>query len=190
MKKIFFIRHAESEGNAKNIAQSNNTKITRKGSRQAKKISRYFKKNEIDVIVSSDMVRALETANIISKNLKKDIIPFSLFIEKEKLASENVIGLKDKMHYSTEQFNELKERARECLKLLSTMPQEKILVVTHGYFLRVIIAFSIMGESLTYEEFRRFIYKFSVDNVSITTICYNDKFPNSPWWIETVNSSI
>ncbi len=75
--KIILVRHGESIANAKGISQGNrnkwmDTSLTKKGKEQAKKLAERLKEEKIEVIYSSDLKRAKETAEEINKfhNLK------------------------------------------------------------------------------------------------------------------------
>lgn len=69
---IFLVRHGESLANSKKISQGNrdrweDTSLTRKGKEQAKKVAERLMREKIDLIYSSDLKRAKETAEIINK---------------------------------------------------------------------------------------------------------------------------
>jgi phosphoserine phosphatase len=75
MKKIFIIRHGESIANAlgKHQGQRIDTSLSEKGIEQAKKIARRLKEEKIDIIYSSDLKRAKETAEEINRFHKKEL---------------------------------------------------------------------------------------------------------------------
>jgi len=70
--KIIIVRHGESLANSKNISQGSgdewtDTPLTKKGKGQAKKVAERLKEEDIEVIYSSDLKRAKETAREIGK---------------------------------------------------------------------------------------------------------------------------
>ena len=66
MKKLYFIRHGLSEGNVQEIwSGSTDTPLHTEGRAQAKAAGQKAKKLKIDLVVSSPMSRAKETAEII-----------------------------------------------------------------------------------------------------------------------------
>ena len=77
MKKIYLIRHAESEANAANDLDNPkyyyDAKITKKGVKQAHKASAKLKNINFDLFISSPLTRALQTFSIIFPG-KKPII--------------------------------------------------------------------------------------------------------------------
>ena len=68
---IILVRHGESLANAQDISQGNNdeysdTPLSKKGKEQAIKVAERLKKEPLDLIYSSDLKRAKETAEIIN----------------------------------------------------------------------------------------------------------------------------
>ncbi|KKU59368.1 MAG: Phosphoglycerate mutase family protein [Parcubacteria group bacterium GW2011_GWA2_47_12] len=152
MKKVYFIRHGESEGNAGPIRQGRSSSLTQKGLEQSEIIAERCEKLSIDSIISSTMKRAVETAKIILARLKKPVEYSDLFAERrrpkeqigvlksdrtaldaEKTIRENftVSGFR---FSDEENFDDLKTRAGQVLRYLQKKPEKNILVVTHGFF--------------------------------------------------------
>ncbi|HIH26309.1 histidine phosphatase family protein [Candidatus Woesearchaeota archaeon] len=75
MVKLILIRHAESVANSNMIIQGQkiDEPLSELGEIQAKKTAKIFNKKDIVAIISSDLKRALHTANEISKVLHKNI---------------------------------------------------------------------------------------------------------------------
>ena len=76
--KLFLVRHGEAENNVKNILNSdldkNHYHLTEFGKSQIEKLADIIKKEKIDLIFVSPLLRARETAEIIAKELKLEII--------------------------------------------------------------------------------------------------------------------
>ena len=74
--KIFLVRHGQSIANAKKIHQGQriDTSLSEKGIKQAEAIATRLKKEKIDAIYSSDLLRAKETAEVIAKEHKMKVI--------------------------------------------------------------------------------------------------------------------
>ena len=90
MKEIYFIRHGQTNENSLGIRQGSeiDSELNELGRQQAKKTGKYLKKYRtkginFDCILSSPMKRAIETAEIIGKELKlsKKIEIFDELIE-------------------------------------------------------------------------------------------------------------
>lgn len=201
MKNIYFIRHGESEGNIGQIRQTATTGLTKKGQSQAVFLAERCAKLPIEVIISSTMTRARETADFILKKVSKPIEYSDLFVEKRR-PSEVLGKSKDdpiaheveketKAHFAEpgwkysdeENFEDVKKRALDLLQYLAKRPEENILVVTHGFILRMIMACVLFGNNLTVEESQRCIKTFHMENTGITILGYDNDDNNSPWWL-------
>lgn len=76
MKKLYFIRHGESKANLANVSGGRtNSPLTEKGIKQAEAAGKSINGSSVqfDLIVSSPMIRAYDTAKAISKHTKYDI---------------------------------------------------------------------------------------------------------------------
>ncbi|MAG39352.1 hypothetical protein CMI41_00070 [Candidatus Pacearchaeota archaeon] len=125
--KIYLVRHGESKANAKGIHQGQkiDTSLSKKGLEQAKKIAERLKDKTFEIIYSSDLKRAYETAKEISKfhNLK---------IVKDKRLREKA----DK-----EDNQDLIERTKDFMKDVKKH-KGNVLVVAHGGINRFILGIS------------------------------------------------
>ena len=67
--KVILVRHCESIANSKGIHQGQrvDTSLSEKGKEQARKVARALKDEKIESIYSSDLKRAMETAQEIAK---------------------------------------------------------------------------------------------------------------------------
>jgi len=201
MKRIYFVRHGESEGNVGPNRQLSTTPLTENGRQQAKSIANRAKRLSFDVIVSSTMARAKQTADSIAEKTGKPIEYAELFVEKrhpvevygkpkdnsESLRVEELII--ENFHtpgyrFSDEEnFDDLKKRAQAALQYLLQRPEEKILVVTHGFLMCIIIAYIIFGDGLTSHECGQCIKKFYMANTGLTVVSYDKE----DWWLQTWN---
>ena len=66
--KLILLRHGESESNVKDVkaGQTDGYPLTQKGIEQSKKIAKILKKEKIDIIISSPIQRAKQTAGIVN----------------------------------------------------------------------------------------------------------------------------
>ncbi len=201
MKKVYFVRHGESEGNVGPIRQTGATALTEKGKNQSKIVAERCAKLPVEVVISSSMNRAKETAHIILEKIAKPIEYSDLFVERRR--SSEVLGKpKDseiakiaekevEAHFQEsgwrfsdeENFDDLKERARKALNYLAERSEENILVVTHGFFMRIIMACVLFGEKLTGVECVECIRAFHTENTGITVLVNDEKDEKTPWWL-------
>ena len=66
--KLIIVRHGETDYNVKGLIQGQrDTMLTENGIKQTKALAEFFREKKIDVIYSSPLVRALDTAKIINE---------------------------------------------------------------------------------------------------------------------------
>lgn len=200
-KKIYLVRHAESEQNKAIITLGNDTSLSEVGAKQAESVGERFSKISIDVIISSPLERTRKTAEAISKKTGRPIEEESLITE--WLFPEGVIGMpkatrpklidmiggKHPELGETESFEEMKERGIKTLELLEKRPEKNIAVVTHGVFLYVLMGIVIFGKKLAYEEYADLHESLAIGNTGITIFTYTEtpRRENRQWRVETWN---
>lgn len=145
MKKLYFARHGQTKLNlAGKISGRTETDLTDEGRVQAKLAGQKAKKLQIDLIVCSPMSRAVETAQIIAKEVgidPKKVVQQKLVIERDFGELEgkpyapdiNLDGISD-----LEAIDDLIHRAKLALNWLQARPEDNILVVSHGSFGRAL----------------------------------------------------
>ena len=182
---LYFIRHGETEFNASNISQGEDTELSDAGLAQTKILAERFFKIPVDMIYSSPMKRAKQTAEIINSSLKKDII-YSDYLKERRAPSEFVGKRKDSSalieieklrdlheddplwHYSDEEnFFEYKERVEKFFNTLAETKEENVLAVSHGGPIRMLV-FLMMEKDPSPRAFCRFSDLFRLSNTGIT----------------------
>lgn len=146
MKRLYFCRHGQSQANLdETYAGQLDTPLTDYGREQAKVAGMEAKLFGIDLIVSSPLNRALETAHIIAREIgypEIGIITNDLLKERSlgslqgkpwKDFAEN-----DSMFDDVESLEHLGGRAQQTLNYLQTLEAPNILVVGHGSFARAL----------------------------------------------------
>lgn len=173
MKKLYLVRHGQSVLNVKgNIAGTTETPLTDEGRAQAKATGIAMKEANIHptFIVSSPLSRAVETAEIIAKQLgidPKTIHQNALFAERHYGELENkpwspdlnLDGISD-----IETEDTIIERAKLALEWLEniTKPDDIVLVVSHGGYGRV-----FRGVAMNINPFD---YSFKLSNAELVAL--------------------
>lgn len=191
MKRIYLIRHGESEDNASNLESHDHTPLSEKGRKQAEDLARRFESISVDAIVSSPFVRTHSTAQEIARLKDKEIEFSELFVERrvpstaygKSFDSEEVKEVYAELnknyftpharHSDEETFEDVKERARKALAHLESSDVDNIVVVTHGMFIMMLMAYMIFGENATGPEFLRMFRTFRNSNTGITWCEYD-----------------
>lgn len=151
MTKIFLVRHGQDTDNAAGILNGHrDTDLTELGREQAKIVAKKLRDNHIEIVYSSPLKRAYETARIIADELGVDeVIADKHLIERDfgvltgkphsdipKYASK--ILETDKINYfievdGAENFPMLYKRGKKVLQeVIERHPNKNVLVVTHG----------------------------------------------------------
>ncbi len=188
MKKIYFVRHGVTEGNESDQYQPADISLSEKGLKQADFVAKRFKTIPIDIIVASDMKRASQTAEAISKETGVKIVYSELFREiarpsvvrgtfkghpeTDKIMKEVRGRFIDKnwRHSDEENYHDLKARAQKCLKYLESLKEENIVVATHGFLLRMIASVMSFGDKLPPELYMTFDHFLITKNTGITLV--------------------
>ena len=189
-KIVYLLRHGESEGNKENIFQPPDSPLSLKGVKQAEFLAQRLKNLEFEVLLTSNLKRALQTAEVIKRMIGRDYEVVELFQEVKKPSClfgkkiddegvSKVLKEWERTLYSSglkfqdgESFDELNERAKKALEYLLSRKERRIAIVTHGLFLRVIILKAIFKESFSGEVLKRFWLSTRVDNTGITVLEY------------------
>lgn len=194
MKKVYFVRHGESEGNAGDFMQDSLTPLSPKGKDQADFIAKRLSSFPIDLVVSSSMKRAKDTAEIINRQFSKMHIFSDLFVERRR---PSVVSGKKKddpftievtetvfnnfrtpgfRHSDEENFEDLKERAGKALQFLDNLEEHEIVVVSHGLFLRVMLSYILFGKDLSAGECDEILWKMNTFNTGLFIVHKDDRY--------------
>jgi broad specificity phosphatase PhoE len=200
MKKIYLVRHGESEGNIGDLRQGSITPLSESGEAQAQMLTRRFENVNIDKIISSPQVRAKHTAETIDALLNIGIEFSELLIERKRPSSlvgkpkkdPNVLLVDNQIkehfhdlewhHSDEENFTDLKNRVIDLFEYIEGQQEESILLVTHGVLMRMIVAYVVMGEKLTSYEYWDFFVTLEVDNASISVLKQSKFEDEKPRW--------
>lgn len=163
MYSFTFLRHGESIGNISGIVQGQfNSPLSPNGITQAQNLAAYWNRSNVrfNLIVTSPLSRALETARMISETLSAPLIIDELWKERtfgliegkmleELRQAEPAI---DFYHpYTPPAINaesplDLYARAAKAIQNLLNLPEANYLIVSHGAFLNMVM-YVIMGLS-------------------------------------------
>jgi uncharacterized phosphatase len=204
-KHIYFVRHGETDSNAGGVFYGEKSMLTDLGREQAKVVAERFDRIKIDALISSTFQRALDTAHEIEKRTGLVIEPREEFVEwrepsfiygkhKDEPAVKEIHTRMLERHPDPdhraddeETVTELKARAQACLGLLEKHPADRICVVTHGAFLRVIVGSIMFGDDFNPPHLKQFFHHLSTNNTGITYV--RNTHPEYGWQMVTWNDS-
>lgn len=154
---LYLIRHGETEWNVKRLVQGHtDSKLTKNGIAQARKLAKKFKNIKIDAIFSSDLTRAKRTAEIVALEKKLAVKTSELLRERRFGKYEgkrfDVLNLLNRLENLSEKnadpelanevenYESLIGRFITFLREVSTAFLGKnILIVTHGGCLKIFL---------------------------------------------------
>lgn len=199
-KTVYFVRHGQSADNVAPVFQSPDSPLNDVGRKQAESIAERVSKLSFETLIASPFQRAKETAEAIEKATGKKPEFSDLFVERVKPTSINGKSYEDeqanvawreweKSLYTAgmrvedgENFEDLLSRADKALDFLKSRAEKSLVVVTHGYFLRTVVARVLLGDTLSGESFRNFQRSAGHENTGLTVLRYNAGFEEPPRW--------
>lgn len=200
-KIIYFVRHGQSKDNNAPVFQGIKSELSKEGKTQAEFIAKRASNLSFDALISSPLERAKETAKAISKTTNKPIEYSELFVERVKPSELNDRPYHD--HNATElwrawqestytpgkrvddgeNFDDIIKRTDRALAHLYDHSERSIVVVTHGYFLRAIVARVVLGDALSAESYKNFHQGIlNMENTGVSVLLYEGAFEQEPGW--------
>jgi len=209
MKRIYLVRHGESEANVAKV-HGGDPSLTELGRQQAEFIAERVSKLPIQHIVSSTLKRAHTTAEAIGRKINLPVETSDLFIEIEGPSEFDGIGYTDPR--SVEVFTKLREnygvpgwrygdaevfedqtkRAQAALEFLLQKEEEHIVVASHGLFLRLLLAHFVFGPTPSARECQKIMRGFETQNTSLSIVDHKEEWFDgtpleNPWQIVVWN---
>jgi probable phosphoglycerate mutase len=184
MKRLFLVRHAQSEYNEKGIFQGRlDSDLTPLGFVQARLTAKELSDKNVQVIYTSPQRRAYKTALTIGDILHLEPIVderlremsfgeyegrhFWSMLEENRELFLNWLANPLKNPLPTqESMKEFESRVRSFLEEIKENPYENILIVAHGGTLHALICLSV---GLGLEN----LWNIHMDNAGITELCIN-----------------
>ncbi|WP_082651945.1 histidine phosphatase family protein [Gorillibacterium timonense] len=169
---LYVARHGQTEWNSENrVCGITEVQLTDRGIEQAKELSKIIIEKQIDIIISSPLSRAIKTAEIISREICKDILIDNRLIEQNYGVFEGVIRDREDFQIAKKHFpsrlsggESLLQVAQRIYNLLDEIKEkyikQNVLIITHGGVCRIINTY--FNEQLN-EEF----YKFHLGNCDL-----------------------
>lgn len=189
MKKIYFVRHGETDGNLGGFWQGPEQPLNDQGRKQAALLAQRIAHLKIDKVLVSSMARAIETAEIILKDTEHSAQISDLFRELKEPTSVVSADAATANHDIITRFREEKEgnvddeswhfedeentaeflvRVREAVDFLGRQPEENTLVISHGNMIRYIAGHVVTGGEYSLREAYNFKRRFTTSNTGIT----------------------
>lgn len=201
-KHVFFVRHGETDSNADRIYRGRNAQLTDVGREQVAIVADRVGKLGVEALITSDFIRAKDTAAIISEKI--GITPEEQAIFGEWVEPEHLLGksfdhpdakaLREAIHGSDdpgyrhgteENFAEMKERATKCYAFLEQHPASRICVISHLGFLRVLAGVALLDTSFGKAQYSSLFRHLEGNNTGVTYVRFDDE--KKRWKLVTWN---
>lgn len=137
MTTLYLTRHGETVDNKAQILQGQTQgELNETGRQQAREVRDRMRDHKIDVFVSSDLQRSIETCEIIAQPHHREVVTTPLLRERDwgSFTGKFIPDLKDlEWPDDIESLERMLARARNLLTWLKvTYPDQTILAVGHG----------------------------------------------------------
>lgn len=177
---IILMRHGETEDNLASVFSRDDTPLTEAGVKQVRENAALLKGMEIDEVLVSPLLRAVETYDIVReyvdapfriydgiREIESGIIKGLTFEEASEAYPEEISAwLKDMYQYRLEggeSYLDVYERARDVVEELKATNTKKLLI-THSGFINIALAYAL-GDI-------KYSSTFKIDYGSITGITF------------------
>jgi len=143
--KIFLVRHGETVDNARRIMQGQTQgELNERGWEQARQVARRLSAEQVDAVVSSDLRRAIQTAEVISAHHGLPVTTTPLLRERDwgSFTGRFIPDLRDMVwSEDIESEESLLMRARSLLiYITATYPGKSVVAVGHGIINKAVLA--------------------------------------------------
>lgn len=145
MTRLLLVRHGETVDNVNQIMQGQTQgELTQKGVLQAEELAQQMRDEFIDVFVSSDLKRSIDTCRIIAQSHGLPVVQTPLLRERDwgGFTGRFIPDLKDETWPDDiESITDLRTRAKAFLDFISEQyPGKTVLAVGHGIINKAIQA--------------------------------------------------
>ena len=157
---IYFVRHGETDFNLFGVSQGQlDTSLNKTGLIQSKSLSEKLKNYTFDLVYSSTLTRAMQTAEIILNNHKNQILTDPRLMEVSKGSLQGTKNSQetyndffaDPHKYGGETEEDVFNRISSFLEDLNKYRGKNILIVSHGGILKY-LSFCLAGKDIKHEK--------------------------------------
>lgn len=201
MHNLTFLRHGESEGNSAGVLQGQaDFPLTSKGVQQAENLAQYWQMQDVkyDLIVSSPLKRAAQTAQIIANTLKSPLELDSYWMERNfghlqgadfhdidrSMPAVDFFHPYEPIGGNGESQIDLYLRACQAIQSIIRRPAGSYLIVSHGGILNKAL-YVIIGIT-PQSHYNSLIFHFG--NTGFTQIRYNSA--SRQWAVLSLNNQV
>lgn len=192
-KKIYFVRHGETDSNVQRYVPSEVEPLNLNGFAQAEVVASRVKGLDIQKMYASDFLRAQQTAEPIA--LSKNIIPDIAPIFGEVMEPSSLFGISEAdervcLHRSNrngnvenpnwrqedgENFEDIFTRVQHAKSLLEKDESDSILVVSHSFFMMCFASAILLDAQVSTNAWHDVASKLKISNTGVTLFEYGEE---------------
>jgi len=199
-KIVYIVRHGQSDDNVAPVFQAYNSPLSASGKEQAERLASRIEQLDFEALISSPQERAKQTAQAIALKTNKRVELSDLFIERFKPTSINSKPYDDTQALNTwrdweksllntgrkvedgENYDDMIRRADGALDYLQRRDEKSLVVVSHGHFIRTLVARVLLGSEINPMSLKRFYNLISIENTGITVLHFRVAYEESACW--------
>lgn len=199
--ELFLVRHGKSIAKDLGRRQLPNDALSNLGIAQAQALANSLPRN-FDRIISSPYQRAFQTAEIVAAPRKMEVEVDHLIREKNDPSSLVGVELNDEVSFfqrecianrldtnwryqDEETIAEVGGRALNFKQELERCEVDRILVVSHDYFIRGFVGGIMVGDDVESRQYANACWSLFLDNTGISHFEYRDS--DNRWRINSIN---
>ncbi|HEY0964238.1 MAG TPA: histidine phosphatase family protein [Candidatus Paceibacterota bacterium] len=188
--EIFLVRHGQTEGNVAKRHQSDATPLTDLGKKQIAEAAAFLKTKEPTHLLSSSVLRAVESAQMIGIALEMVPETNPVFAELERpqflqgnfLKSVGSLWFYARWYFGFtrakeggESYRAIRDRIIKAQEYLAQYPADsRIVVVSHSVFINFFVAHMCQkGPMNPFQAAHRFLKVLTIKNGSVTRVVYD-----------------
>lgn len=189
--EVYFVRHGNTDGNVARRHQHRETTLNGLGQAQAIAVAKKIKRLRPTYLITSTQVRAVQTARVIGNEC--DLIPETYpafeelrrphFLDGERMFGNVTIlyiikwffGSTDASMHDGESYAAFQSRLGQARRQLEALPPTaKVVVVSHGVFIRFFVAAALNPKRLGLIGAARLFFRIiTIKNTSITHLHFS-----------------
>lgn len=145
MLQVWFMRHGETNWNVQRRIQGwSDIPLNSHGRRQAELVARHLQGIPFEALYSSDLQRAMSTAQAVSRWVNLEATPESLLRERGFGEGEGLLQHEARQRFPNgyrgrESDTQIHARARAMLTQLANKHERRVLCISHGGFIRTVL---------------------------------------------------
>lgn len=193
------VRHGQTSGNIAKRHQIDDSQLTFRGEAQAREVAERMKAVRPTHLICSNLLRAVETARVISEVC--DLIPetSSLMVEQRRpnaLRGSSRMSLRSFWFYTRwyfeigspeqgeETYTELRDRIVQAKAFIAKHPADaRVVVVSHGVFINFFLAHLCRDKALSpIRAFITFLNLLWMPNGKVTKLTYTETVAGTCGW--------